>query len=74
MRGPNRHESTWRTFRLFVVIVVEAAPISCRLVRPSELDLMARLACLRLVDRSGGWLGEPFTPSSPFRVSVCTRT
>jgi hypothetical protein len=35
---------------------------------------MARIAGLRLVDRFGGWNGEPFTPDSRLHVSVygCT--
>jgi SAM-dependent methyltransferase len=49
---------------------VTMGPISCRLIWPSEMDLMARLAGLRLVERSGGWNGERFTSSSPFHVSV----
>lgn len=52
---------------------VRMAPISCRLVWPSEMDLMARLAGLRLVERAGGWHGEPFTSSSLFHVSVYAR-
>jgi SAM-dependent methyltransferase len=45
-------------------------PISCRLIWPSEMDLMAQLAGLRLVQRSGGWNAERFTSSSAFHVSV----
>lgn len=52
---------------------IDLAPISCRLVWPSEMDLMARLAGLRLVERSGGWSGERFDASSPFHVSVYGR-
>jgi SAM-dependent methyltransferase len=37
---------------------------------PAELDLMARLAGLRLRDRWAGWRGEPFTAESPRHVSV----
>lgn len=37
---------------------------------PSELDLMARLAGLRLRERWGGWRREPFTASSRWHVSV----
>jgi SAM-dependent methyltransferase len=40
---------------------------------PSELDLMARMAGLRLKERVGGWHGEPFTGSSPSHVSVYER-
>lgn len=48
-------------------------PIVCRLVTPGELDLMARLAGLRLVDRFGGWHREPFTGTSLAHVSVYGR-
>lgn len=40
---------------------ISLAPISCRLAWPSELDLMARLAGLRLADRWGGWHRQPYT-------------
>lgn len=40
---------------------------------PSELDLMARLAGLRLRERSSSWLGEPFTGTSPSHVSIYER-
>jgi len=45
-------------------------PIVCRYAWPSELDLMARLAGLRLSDRWGGWNREPFTADSRLHVSV----
>jgi SAM-dependent methyltransferase len=44
-----------------------------RYVWPSELDLMARLAGLRLRERWGGWTGEPFTNESRKHVSVWER-
>lgn len=37
---------------------------------PAELDLMARLAGLRLRDRWGGWHREPFTGESRRHISV----
>jgi SAM-dependent methyltransferase len=37
---------------------------------PSELDLMARIAGLRLRERRAGWAGEPFTSESEKHVSV----
>jgi SAM-dependent methyltransferase len=37
---------------------------------PSELDLMAALAGMRLRERSGGWKSEPFTGESEDHVSV----
>jgi hypothetical protein len=41
-----------------------------RYVWPSELDLMARLAGMRLRDRWAGWRREPFTAESLSHVSV----
>jgi SAM-dependent methyltransferase len=49
---------------------LEALSIPFRYVWPSELDLMARLAGMRLRDRLGGWRGEPFTADSTSHVSV----
>jgi hypothetical protein len=39
-------------------------------VWPAELDLMARLAGMRLRDRWAGWGREPFTGESRGHVSV----
>ncbi len=47
-------------------------PISCRLAWPTELDLMARLAGLRLVERWGGWQRQPYTGRDQ-HVSVYAR-
>lgn len=44
--------------------------IPFRYVWPAELDLMARLAGMRLRDRWAGWKGEPFTNDSTKHVSV----
>lgn len=41
-----------------------------RYVWPSELDLMARLAGMRLVERCGDWDRSPFTGTSGKHVSV----
>jgi SAM-dependent methyltransferase len=41
-----------------------------RYVWPAELDLMARLAGLELVERWSGWKREPFTSDSRQHVSV----
>jgi SAM-dependent methyltransferase len=41
-----------------------------RYVWPSELDLMARIAGMRLRERWGGWTREPFTSKSASHVSV----
>jgi len=48
-------------------------PVSVRYAFPSELDLMARLAGLRLRERWGGWRREPFTAESGRHVSVYGR-
>jgi hypothetical protein len=48
----------------------ELRSIPFRSVFPSELDLMARLAGMRLRERWGGWKGEPFTGESKRHVSV----
>ncbi len=44
-----------------------------RFAWPSELDLMARMAGLRLKERTAGWGGEPFTGSSRSHVSAYER-
>ncbi len=49
---------------------LEAFPVEFRYAWPSELDLMARLAGLRLQDRWAGWRREPFTSLSQAHVSV----
>jgi SAM-dependent methyltransferase len=41
-----------------------------RYVWPSELDLMARIAGLRLAERWSGWRREPFTSESRKHISV----
>ena len=52
---------------------VRLFPIVCRYAWPSELDLMARIAGLRLAGRWGGWNHEPFDAASTRHVSVYTR-
>jgi SAM-dependent methyltransferase len=52
---------------------VHLAPIVTRYAWPSELDLMARIAGLRLEDRWSGWEREPFTGASRRHVSVYGR-
>jgi SAM-dependent methyltransferase len=44
--------------------------IPFRSVSPAELDLMARLAGMRLRERWSGWKREPFTSESTRHVSV----
>jgi hypothetical protein len=50
------------------------SPIEMRYAWPAELDLMARLAGMRLEGRYGGWRREPFTSLSPAHVSVYAKT
>jgi len=45
-------------------------PLQLRYAWPSELDLMARLAGMRLRERWGGWRREPFTAASRSHISV----
>jgi SAM-dependent methyltransferase len=52
---------------------VEMYPVSIRYSYTGELDLMARLAGLRLRNRWGGWGKEPFTSESKFHVSLYER-
>jgi hypothetical protein len=49
---------------------IRIAPIVTRYIWPSEMDLMARIAGLRLRDRWSGWRNEPFTSTSRRHVSV----
>ena len=56
-------------------LVIDAAgtrlfPAQLRYAWPSELDLMARLAGLRLRERWSGWAGSRFTSSSTSHVSL----
>ena len=52
---------------------VHVHPIVTRYAWPSELDLMARIAGLRLKGRWGGWSREPFSSTSSTHVSVYGR-
>ncbi len=48
-------------------------PVVQRYAWPAELDLMARIAGLQLINRWGGWSYEPFTSRSEIHVSVYAR-
>lgn len=48
--------------------------IPFRYVWPSELDLMARLAGMKLCERWGGWQRDPFTDRSVEHISVWQKT
>lgn len=45
-------------------------PIVCRLISPGEMDLMARIARLRLVDRFATWQCTTFDAQSRAHISV----
>lgn len=49
---------------------VSLRPWSIRYASVAEVDLMATIAGLRLVERWGGWRREPFTAASARHVSV----
>jgi SAM-dependent methyltransferase len=52
---------------------VRLYPVRLRYVWPSEMDLMARCAGLRLRERWSGWGGETFTGRSSFQIAVYER-
>jgi SAM-dependent methyltransferase len=52
---------------------VRLYPVAVRYAWPSELDLMARVAGLRLVERWEGWNREPFRATSDSHISVYGR-
>ena len=49
---------------------VRLNPVVQRYAWPAELDLMARIAGLRLKQRWGGWNREPFNSTSGIHISV----
>ncbi len=72
-----RHDSATQRIEESHVSLTEAGirfnPVAQRYSWPSELDLMARMAGLRLKQRFGGWHQEPFTSNSQLHVSVYGR-
>lgn len=52
---------------------VELFPNTIRYAWPAELDLMARLARLRLTARWSDWTGAPFDQRSPRHISIYER-
>src|ERR1044072_964066 len=52
---------------------IRLCPFQFRYAWPSELDLMAQLAGLRLRHRWAGWRGEVFTSQSEMHISVYER-
>lgn len=76
--GANEHDAVHQRVRSVHVVLTETEtrlyPVQIRYAYPSELDLMARLAGLRLRERWEDWTRAPFTPSSQSHVSVYERT
>jgi len=72
-----RHDAAAQTLEQSEVSLSEAGirltPVVQRYAWPSELDLMARIAGLRLRARWGGWNEEPFESTSKLHVSVYGR-
>ena len=52
----------------------DVSSVPFRYVWPSELDLMARIAGMRLRERCSGWTREPFTSESTSHISVWEKT
>ncbi len=73
----SRHDSVHQRVSAQHLVLSERGiklyPVEIRYAWPSELDLMARLAGLRLRERWGGWQGEAFRASSNRHVSVYER-
>jgi SAM-dependent methyltransferase len=70
----SRHDPlNQRTHSQYVIITeagVKLYPIQVRYAWPSELDLMARLAGMRLRERWGDWGQAPFTAASAHHISI----
>ena len=70
----SKHNLATQTVLSQIVIILEDGiklyPVNIRYAWPSEMDLMAEIAELKLVARWGGWSKQPFTSSSPFHVSI----
>jgi SAM-dependent methyltransferase len=73
----SRHDPVTQRITSQLVILsdggVKLLPFDVRYAWPGELDLMARLAGLRLRERYGDWRRSPFTATSPSHVSIYER-
>ena len=71
------HDPVTQTVTSRHIVITEKGtrfyPLKIRYAWPSELDLMALLAGLRLRHRWGDWHGEPFSANSTSHVSVYER-
>lgn len=70
----SRHDSVGQTIDSQEVVItaggIELRPIHIRYAWPSELDVMARVAVLRLDERWSDWSRSPFTGASSGHVSL----
>jgi SAM-dependent methyltransferase len=77
MLDVSRHDPVAQRVEASHIVITEEGtklyPVNLRYAFPSELDLMARLACLELKERWGGWRKEEFGPHSQRHVSVYGR-
>lgn len=70
---PASQRITFREVRMADGQPPQVLPVNIRYAWPSELDLMARLAGLTLIDRFGGWDHRPYDANCPRHVSVYGR-
>lgn len=71
---PTHHDEVEQRLEVNIVVLrengVRLYPSSVRYAWPPEIDLMARLAGLQLVERWANWTREPFGPGADGHVSV----
>jgi SAM-dependent methyltransferase len=71
---PTMHNEVEQTIDVNVVVLredgIKLFPSRVRYAWPAEIDLMARLAGLTLVERYSGWTREPYGRGSDSHVSV----
>jgi hypothetical protein len=54
----------------FTTLGITMTPIVCRLITPGEMDLMARIAGMRLIQRFANWQRTAFDINSKAHISV----
>ena len=73
----SEHDGLGQNIATQVVTITESGtrmyPISLRYAWPSELDLMAQLAGMRLRERWSGWNRQPFGARNGQHVSIYER-
>lgn len=78
MLSATRHDPVQQRVDAANIVVsaagIELYPVQIRYAWPTELDLMAQLAGLRLRHRWGGWGRELFTATSGIHISVYERS